>query len=86
MLWLMLMMMVVLLLLLLLLVKHLVHVLNVFDGVSECVDFRHLLVLCRRRDVTPQHLEPAVDLLDPIAFAGVSSGHLGGHRWCDGVA
>ena len=68
------------LLLLVLFSKHPMHVLNVFDSMAKGINFGHLLVLGCCRDVATQHLEPAVDLLDPISLAGVSASDFSGHR------
>jgi hypothetical protein len=48
--------------LLMLVVQHLLHGLDVLDGVAQRVHLRHLLGLGGGRDVAAEHLEAAVDL------------------------
>ena len=68
-----------------LLLQHLLQVSNVLDGVTQCVDFRHLLVFGGCRDVRSENVEAGVDLFDAVAFAGVSSRDFWRYRRWDGV-
>ena len=75
-----------LLLVVVLLVQHLLHCLDVINRVLEGVHLRHLLGLGGRRDVAPQDLEAAVDLLHAVPLPRVSPGHLRRNCRRDGVA
>ena len=63
------------------LLEHLLEVADVVDSVTERVHLGHLLVLGGRRDVRPEDVESAVDLLYPVSLPGISPGNLRGNWW-----